>query len=115
MNALHIDYLELAVTDLPGSRAFYESAFGWSFNDYGGMYAGIVGPDGKGENGGMYASETPVAPLPLIRTADLEAALAAVEKAGGTVLDPPYDYPGGRRFIFTDPSGNRLGVYQPAE
>ena len=99
MNALHIDYLELAVTDLPSSRTFYESAFGWSFNDY----------------GGMYASETPVAPLPLIRTTDLEAAVAAVEKAGGTITEAPYDYPGGRRFIFTDPSGNRLGVYQPAE
>ncbi|MGH3353785.1 MAG: VOC family protein [Nocardioides sp.] len=79
------------------------------------MYAGIVSPDGKDESGGMYPSETPVAPLPLIRTSDLEAAVAAVEKAGGTIAEPPYDYPGGRRFIFTDPAGNRLGVYQPTE
>jgi len=26
-----------------------------------------------------------------------------------------HDYPGGRRFMFEDPSGNVLGVYEPAE
>lgn len=114
MTKLFIDYVELAVGDLPAARAFYESAFGWSFNDYGGVYAGFVGPDGTDEAGGMYASEAPVAPLPLLRTSDLDAAVTAVEEAGGTVVEPPYDYPGGRRFLFTDPGGNRLGVYEPA-
>ena len=35
-----ISYVELGVTDLDATRAFYESAFGWEFNDYGGAYAG---------------------------------------------------------------------------
>lgn len=113
MTRIDIDYVEFAVADLAAARSFYEAAFGWPFNDYGGQYAGIVGPDG-GEVGGIYPSDTPTAPLPLLRTADLDAALAAVQGAGGAVVEGPYDYPGGRRFIFTDPAGNRLGVYEPA-
>ena len=38
----------------------------------------------------------------------------AVQKAGGTVVNGPYDFPGGRRFHFTDPSGNELGVWASA-
>jgi hypothetical protein len=26
-----------------------------------------------------------------------------------------YDYPGGKRFMFADPFGNVLGIYQPLE
>lgn len=112
MTQLSIDYVELAGGELATTRAFYEAAFGWSFTDYGGEYASFAGPDGD-DAGGIYQSDVPVAPLPLLRTTDLDASLAAVEAAGGTVVEPSYAYPGGRRFIFTDPAGNRLGVYQP--
>ena len=47
----------------------------------------------------------------LLYSDDLEATLAAVEAAGGKVVEGPYEYPGGRRFHFTDPSGNELGVF----
>lgn len=40
---------------------------------------------------------------------------AAVEAPEGSVLEAPSDYPGGRRFFFADPSGNKLGVYQPSD
>lgn len=59
----------------------------------------------------MYSAETHDAPLPMLRSPDLDATVAAVNAAGGTIVEPPYDYPGGRRFSFTDPSGNRLAVY----
>ena len=36
-----LSYIEFGVTDLAATRAFYESAFGWSFNDYGPAYSGI--------------------------------------------------------------------------
>jgi uncharacterized protein len=42
---------------------------------------------------------------------DLDATVAAVKDAGGTIAEEPYAFPGGRRFIFFDPSGNRLGVW----
>jgi predicted enzyme related to lactoylglutathione lyase len=51
----------------------------------------------------------------LVFSEDLDGSLKAVESAGGEVVDGPYDYPGGRRFHFRDPSGNTLGVYQPSD
>ena len=53
--------------------------------------------------------------LALIRTDDADAALASVLDAGGQIAVEMHDYPGGRRFTFADPSGNVLGVYEPAE
>ena len=108
-----LSYIEFGVKDLARAREFYEAAFGWEFNDYGPAYSGIKAPDGEGEAGGLNPASAPAAsgPLVLIFSTDLEATLAAVRDAGGTIVAAPYDYPGGRRFEFTDPSGNRLGVY----
>jgi predicted enzyme related to lactoylglutathione lyase len=35
--------------------------------------------------------------------------------AGGQITTELHEYPGGRRFMFADPWGNILGVYQPSE
>jgi predicted enzyme related to lactoylglutathione lyase len=47
----------------------------------------------------------------LLWSDDLDATAAAVESAGGRVVDQPYEFPGGRRFRFADPDGNELGVW----
>jgi uncharacterized protein len=114
-----IDYVELAVDNLEEAKAFYTKALGWTFTDYGPEYAGMQDPTRPGEEfGGMFAQ--PPAPrgnggvLALCRTDDADAALASVLAAGGRVVVELHDYPGGRRFTFADPSGNVLGVYEPA-
>ena len=111
-----IAYVELVAPDLPASRAFYEAAFGWQFNDYGPTYAGIRTADGTGEVGGLNANGTagPGGPLLLVVSDDLDGSVAAVEAAGGSVVSPPEAYPGGRRFTFTDPAGNVLASFQPS-
>lgn len=110
-----IDYIELPVHDLAVARAFYGAAFGWRFQDYGPGYAGILRGDGPDEAGGLSlqpdAPRGPGGPLVILYSADLEASLAAVEAAGGTVVQPIFAFPGGRRFGFEDPSGNRLAVW----
>jgi hypothetical protein len=108
-----ISYIEINTDDLAAAQAFYSTAFGWEFNDYGGEYAGIRAPDGDGEVGGLNPGRPPGrgGSFVLLYSDDLEATLAAVESAGGQVIEGPYEYPGGRRFHFTDPSGNELGVY----
>ena len=50
-------------------------------------------------------------PLVVIYALKLEACLARIEEAGGTVVRPIFEFPGGRRFHFTDPSGNELAVW----
>lgn len=108
-----IDYIEFNVSDLDAAKAFYAAAFDWRFNDYGPEYAGIRAADGDGEVGGLNAMVAPVrgGPLVLLWSADLGASAAAVVAAGGAVTAGPFAFPGGRRFHFTDPSGNELGVW----
>jgi predicted enzyme related to lactoylglutathione lyase len=43
-----IDYVEFAVDDLEEAKAFYGSALGWTFNDYGLNHAGIQDPTRPG-------------------------------------------------------------------
>lgn len=111
-----IDYIELTVTDAAEAKAFYAAAFGWEFNDYGPAYAGIVNPGGPDlpEVGGLATSDTAAVrggPLVLLYSDDLDATAEQVRAAGGEIVNGPYAFPGGRRFHFTDPSGNELGVW----
>ena len=106
-----IDYVEIAVRDLAEAKRFYGEAFGWGFNDYGPDYAGIQG-EGR-EAGGLYPSDEVRAggPLVILFSTNLEESLAAVRAAGGGIVREPFAFPGGRRFHFTDPSGNELAVW----
>lgn len=119
-----INYIELPAPDLAAAKAFYAATFGWSFIDYGPGYAAF---HGAGLDGGLDASgvvpqrpaasnpQGPSGALAIFRTDDLTAAQAHVERAGGRVTTPAFDFPGGRRFHFTDPNGVELGVWQPAD
>lgn len=107
-----IDYIEFTVRDLPAAKAFYTAAFGWAFNDYGPSYAGIRDGDGDGEVGGMSVGEPRGGgPLVVLFSEDLDASAAAVERAGGRIVKPAFEFPGGRRFHFCDPSDNELAVW----
>ena len=108
-----IDYVELPAADLPATRAFYEQAFGWQFTEYGPDYAGIRSPSGDGEVGGLdgTAGADRRVPLVLLYSDNLDDSIEAVRAAGGTIVQGPYVFPGGRRFHFTDPSGTELGVW----
>ena len=102
-----LNYVELPVRDIGAAQAFYESAFGWSLTGFGPTYAATLTGD---TDIGLQAdaAEATEAPLPVIDVDDLEAALAAVEAAGGKIVRPIFAFPGGRRFQFTDPAGNEL-------
>jgi predicted enzyme related to lactoylglutathione lyase len=106
-----IDYIELEVIDLATTKAFYASAFGWQFNDYGPGYCGIKGA-GR-EVGGFRVSSSirTGGPLVILYSRDLDATLRGVRDAGGKIVKEPFDFPGGRRFHFADPSGNELAVW----
>ena len=106
-----IDYVEFTVRDLAAAKRFYSTAFGWRFNDYGPEYAGIKGA--SGEVGGLRQSPDvrTGGPLVILYSKDLEQSVAAVRSAGGSIVREPFAFPGGRRFQFTDVSGNELGVW----
>jgi hypothetical protein len=112
-----IDYLEFPATDIAATKRFYAGVFGWKFVDYGPEYTSFA--DGR-LNGGFWHSAQ-VAPagtgvLVVIYARDLQLLADAIADAGGSVVRPIFEFTGGRRFEFTDPSGNRLAVWsdQPA-
>lgn len=105
-----IDYLEFTVSDLEQAKRFYSEAFDWKFTDYAPVYAGIQGPDR--EVGGLRVGDVrPGGVLVVLFSEDLQVSLDRVKAAGGRITQEPFDFPGGRRFQFLDPSGNELAVW----
>jgi predicted enzyme related to lactoylglutathione lyase len=109
-NDKRVDYVELAVTDIEAAKAFYSSVFGWKMQDWGPEYSSFE--DGR-LNGGFRLEQevTRGGPLIVMYTLDLEAVEAGVRANGGTIVQEIFSFPGGRRFHFTDPSGNELAVW----
>jgi predicted enzyme related to lactoylglutathione lyase len=111
--ALHnkISYIEFTTNDIERTKQFYAKVFGWSFQDWGPDYIGI---EGAGIEGGFSKGkphEGAGAPLVILYSADLKATEAAVLAAGGSIVTPTFEFPGGRRFHFSDGAGNVLGVW----
>ena len=102
-----LNYVELTSADTARSCVFYDAAFGWRFTDFGPTYAATTE---EATNLGLQAEGGAGPPLPVIEVDDLESALDRVRTAGGTIVQPIFAFPGGRRFEFTDPDGNRLAV-----
>jgi hypothetical protein len=112
-NHHRIDYIELAAPDLGAAKAFYTETFGWSFTDWGDDYTAFK--DGRLDGGFRRGEVTVGGPLVILFSADLERSAAAVEANGGTIAEPIFSFPGGRRFHFKDPSGNVLAVWSDRE
>lgn len=113
-SSFRIDYLEFPSKDGLKTRDFFTAAFGWGAVDYGPTYHGIAD---AGIDAGIQADarEATAATLAVIRTDDLDAAQASVERAGGIITRAQFDFPGGRRFHFREPGGNELAVYVSRE
>jgi predicted enzyme related to lactoylglutathione lyase len=110
-NNLRLDYVEFATRDVAAAKKFYTAAFGWSFTDYGPDYTSFT--DGRLAGGFYAAADAPVKtnPIIVIFAAVLEDAEARVKQAGGKIVKPSFEFPGGRRFNFTDPTGLELAVW----
>jgi predicted enzyme related to lactoylglutathione lyase len=108
----HINYIELKAKDLEQVKAFYTTAFGWEFTDYGPTYTAF---ENSGLQGGFEKvaqdAEIVSGALVVIYHLDLEKIKKKVTKAGGKITKDIFSFPGGHRFHFTDPSGNELAIW----
>ena len=109
-NNHRIDYIEFSATDIPSTKKFYTAVFGWKFTDYGPDYTSFE--DGRISGGFAKAqSISGNGALDVVYSSELEKTQTTVVRSGGTITKPPFDFPGGRRFHFTDPNGNELAVW----
>ena len=108
-NDRRIDYVEFVTADVARAKSFYSTAFGWKFNDFGPEYAAFS--DGRLSGGFAEGEPRPGGALVILYADDLAATQRAVENAGGRIVTQPFEFPGGRRFHFTDPDGYELAVW----
>ena len=110
----HFNYIELPAMDLAAMKAFYGQAFGWTFMDWGEDYVSI---HGAGVEGGFDRTKgrkpSDQGALVILYSDDLSISEQAVVEAGGLISVPVFEFPGGRRFHFRDPSGNDLAIWSP--
>ena len=108
-----INYIEFTSTDVARAKQFYGAVFGWSFVDYGPDYASFAAAS-AGIDGGFMKGK-PLSgkgtPLIVLYSSNLKATEDAIVKAGGSIVAPTFEFPGGRRFHFSDGAGNVLAVW----
>ena len=116
MAAHPIVHVELSATDPKAASQFYQDIFGWQITvaaemDYH-MFQAEGGPGGGfvtiGGEAGTKAGDV----LVYIASDDIEADLRKVEARGGKTVAPKMEIPQTGWFgVFTDPSGNKIGLY----
>lgn len=109
-NDRRIDYIEFSSTDIQQTKNFYHSLFNWEFEDFGPDYTSFR--DGRMSGGFAKADSVKQGgPLVVLYASDLESIKGAIVPAGGTIVLETVEFPGGRRFHFSDPSGNELAIW----
>ena len=108
-----INYVEFPARDITATKSFFVEVFNWSFEDFGPDYTAF---SNAGLNGGFFRSDLSSrtnqgAALIVFYSENLEATLERVQLAGGNIVQAIFAFPGGRRFHFTEPSGNEFAVW----
>jgi predicted enzyme related to lactoylglutathione lyase len=121
------NWIDLQTSDPSAAKQFYGALFGWSYDDQAipeapGVFYSMAQRRGKNVAG--------IAPLPdaqvdqgvpphwnsYVSVDDLDATLAKVGPAGGTVVMPPFDISdSGRMAVVQDPTGAVIALWQAKE
>ena len=108
-----INYVEFAAKDLNATKLFFSTVFDWEFTDYGTEYTAFAN---AGLDGGFYQADLNAkaesgSALVVFYSKTLETTERKVKAAGGIISTAIFEFPGGRRFHFIEPSGNEFAVW----
>jgi len=108
-----INYVEFPSSNIQQTKHFFKNVFGWEFVDYGPEYTAF---SNQGLDGGFYQSDLKSSTdngsaLVVFYSDDIETTREKIEKSGGTIIKPIFEFPGGRRFHFAEPVGNEFAVW----
>jgi predicted enzyme related to lactoylglutathione lyase len=108
-----IDYIEFQAADIAATKKFFEQLFGWKFTDYGPDYTSFE--DGRIAGGLVRANKRSTIDsggvLVVFYHSNLEQIRQRVIDLGGKITKDIFSFPGGRRFHFTEPSGNECAIW----
>ena len=114
-----VSFIEFGGRDAMTARSFYGKLFGWSFEPGPGGDGYAI--DGVGVPAGVHGGDEGASPYVFFRVDDLEAAVASVERLGGSVEV----LPGGdeeesvARFgefrLCRDDQGSPFGLHRPPQ
>lgn len=121
-------WMDLGTDDVAGATSFYTQLFGWDFLDQGPDFGGYqMIKQGDGFVGGAMSSKmTPEGPTDepqfptswtiYLRVEDIDAALAKVEPAGGSIMLPAMEVgEAGKMAVVVAADGAVVGMWQPVE
>ncbi len=117
-------HFEIHASDPPRVAAFYEQVFGWKIEQWGEVPYWLVttGDTQPGIDGGIVqrpgpppAADAAVSSFVItVDVSDLDATVATVTGADGSIALPKHAVPGvGWLAYFKDPDGNVFGAMQP--
>ncbi|MCV6984443.1 VOC family protein [Mycobacterium shinjukuense] len=114
-------WIDLTTSDVDRAHDFYGTIFGWTFESAGPDYGGYVNAakDGRPVAGLMANNpewQSPDCWTTYFHTADVDATVATLTAAGGTVCLAPMEVPAkGFMALAVDPSGAPFGLWQPLQ
>ncbi len=112
-----VSWVDLSTPDIEGAKRFYAELLGWELDSRPtpmGEYV-VASVEGR-EAAGMMAQGAEMAGAPAVWTVfivvdDLDRTLASVDRAHGSVVQPPFEVPGGARVaVVADRTGAMFGV-----
>lgn len=108
-----LNYLEFPSRNIEVTKNFFSAAFNWHFVDYGAEYTAFTQ---QGLDGGFYLSDTVSttetgAALAVFYSNNIEQTQSKIINAGGIINKAIFNFPGGKRFHFLEPSGNEFAVW----
>lgn len=110
---MDISYIELPALDFDKMIEFYRQAFDWTFEDCGFQYVGFSNSGIQGGFSKIYEAPPRGGPIIMLESKDIAATEEVMRKLGTEIVGH-FEFPGGTRFHFIDPTGNELAVWTKA-
>lgn len=118
-----ITWVDLSTPDVASAVKFYRELLGWTDVEESDTPTGryYIGKVGERRVGGLMGHGPELVGSPAMWTTfiyvdDIEATLAKVADVGGTILEKPFDIPGGAQIaVVTDPTGAMFGLFAGPE
>ena len=113
-----ITHIEIPADDIERAKRFYGAVAGWEFGTMEGFPDYWLFRTSETAGGGLGTRGESVGTVirAYINVASVDAAVAAAEANGGSVVTPPTDVPGQGRFAAVhDSEGNEIGLWENAQ